>query len=1172
MQSFKISGVVSVESRFGRSVNLERDFYDHVSLQGYVLTTTARSALCRFLEASTDNTAMRAWTLTGAYGSGKSTFALFLAKLFSYNQSSETLQAENLIRNRDAKLWRSAFHKKQKTTRFFPILVSGSREPLARAILRGIKASVRDAHNGKLRFALNRIEELERSETITGAHINELLAEISRALNHYARNPVGLLIVIDELGKLLEFASLYPDKSDIFLLQELAEATRKIQPAFFLFTILHQAFERYSERLGRREREEWMKVQGRFEDLAFQEPSDQILRILQNAIVVDKTSPHYRVIERAGLRLAQTAQDLGLFPASSKSDAVSLLSDCLPLHPLVALTLGSIFRRFGQNERSLFAFLTSNEDFGLAEFLSSTKWDTNAGDLVTLDMVYDYLVSAMGSTLFAGPRGRKWAEIESALNRLVNGSALEIRLIKTAGLLGLLGELGNLKSSRRVLHFSLDPYGTNDKAINEGLDSLQRKSIFTERRFNDTLVIWEGSDVNLDERFQTAELNIDSTVSLAASLTKHFRPRPIVAKRHSYKTGTLRYFDLVYCDAENIEDVTRQELGSADGRIIFALTANKSTLKELQARILRQQLSTDARIVFAIPKNLRGLREAIFATACWRWVRQNTSELENDRPARIELAARLFDAEQTVVHWLEELQNNTASEHCNWYWQGKEKSLPSPRHLQELLSQLCDEVFCKTPSLANELVNRRTLSGAGTSARRALFEAMLANQSKPQLGIEAFPPQISMYFSLLQETTIHRKERGKFGFFRPTKKADPGIRAVWDKIEEFLQKTENERLTIADLFRLLQKPPFGLKAGVLPILLISILLHHESEVALYEHGNFLPKLSVPIFERICHTPESFTLQLCRITGIRAKVLDKIAQVLLPQRNAEIKRRVDILSMVRPLARFAHEVDEYTRSTTRLSPLALRVRRALFAAREPDQLIFKQLPEACGIPPFGPTRMTATNEMVEGFAHKLQDALAEIKRAYSELLAHVEEMIVTGFGLLGLGMSGRSELQKRCAAMAEYVASPSLKSFVLRASNTDLDMRMWLESIAALLSGKPPAAWRDDDLARFEIALAETIRNFTRLESIAFERRNRANIGLLEDDAQLLHLSLTEMGKTEQGRVLAIRPEDKVALEEAEQLLLRAFDESSLNGNVNLRLAVLANLSLRLLKQTSGSSQ
>lgn len=1167
MDSFKLSKVIFVESRFGRSVNLERDFYSHVSLEGYVLTTTARTALSRLTQALTDNTAARAWTLTGAYGSGKSTFALFAAKLFSYNKTPETLQAQNLIREKDLKLWETTFERANEEPAFFPILVSGSREPLARAILRGVKAALLDANNKRLLFALALTEELESSETVTGKQLIELLTEISRAINHYARTPIGLLVVIDELGKLLEFVSLRPVESDIFLLQELAEATRKIQPPFFLLTILHQAFERYSERLGRREREEWMKVQGRFEDLAFQEPNDQVLRILHNAFIQDKSSPHYRILHEIGSKLGQTAYALGLCPTLSKPDAVSLLRDCLPLHPLVSLTLGNVFRRFGQNERSLFAFLTSNEAFGLTEFLATTTWNDNERKLITLDRVYDYLISAMGSTLYAGSEGRKWAEIENSLNRLVDGTSLEIKLIKTVGLLRLLGDLGNLKSSREVLHFALATYGTITD-VDNALENLRRKSILTERRFNDTFVIWEGSDVNLDERLQEAERNIDPTVSLATGLTKYFRPRPLVAKRHSYKTGTLRYFDVVYSDATDVAEICRQDLNAADGRIIFALTANRTKLKELQDAIRQGQIAVNTQTIIAVPKHLGGLREAIFATACWRWVRENTPELENDRTARIELSARLFHAEQTVIHWLEELQSNTSSENCVWFWRGEEQLLPSARHLQEFLSDVCDRVFPKTPLLVNELINRRSLSGAATSARRALFEVMLTNPSEPQLGIEGYPPQLSMYFSLLQETKIHRKEKGKFGFFPPSKKAEISIRAVWQRIEEFLEETEGKRRTIAELFQVLQEPPFGLKDGVLPILLVAVLLHYDAEVALYEHGNFLPKLSLPIFERLCRAPEAFTIQLCRIEGIRAKVLDKMAQVLLPERDSENKKRVNILNLVRPLARFAQEFEDYTRHTSRLSPLALGIRRVLFAAREPDKLIFKQLPEACGFAEFIPNKKRAANNVVEDFAHTLHSGLAELRRAYAELLRDLEEMLFTGFALQETGEVGRTELQKRSALIAEFAASPKLKSFVLRVSNTDLDLRTWLESIAALLAGKPPAVWHDDDLARFEIGLAEIARSFTSLENLSFERRNRVAIGdMAEDDTELLRLSLTRMGKSEQERVLSIRPQDKELLNETESLLLDAFEKSRLNGNLNLRLAALATLSLRLLEQT-----
>ena len=47
-----------------------------------------------------------------------------------------------------------------------------------------------------------------------------------------------------------------------------------------MLTILHQAFEQYAQRLATSQREEWAKVQGRFEDVAFVEPTEQVLRLI----------------------------------------------------------------------------------------------------------------------------------------------------------------------------------------------------------------------------------------------------------------------------------------------------------------------------------------------------------------------------------------------------------------------------------------------------------------------------------------------------------------------------------------------------------------------------------------------------------------------------------------------------------------------------------------------------------------------------------------------------------------------------------------------------------------------------------------------------------------------------------------------------------------------------
>ena len=79
----KRSNTGSVASRFTRSVNIQQDLWQAESLQGYLVTAGARRALLRIAPALHTPKAVRAWTLTGPYGTGKSALANFTAKLLA---------------------------------------------------------------------------------------------------------------------------------------------------------------------------------------------------------------------------------------------------------------------------------------------------------------------------------------------------------------------------------------------------------------------------------------------------------------------------------------------------------------------------------------------------------------------------------------------------------------------------------------------------------------------------------------------------------------------------------------------------------------------------------------------------------------------------------------------------------------------------------------------------------------------------------------------------------------------------------------------------------------------------------------------------------------------------------------------------------------------------------
>ena len=354
-----LSEIFHVSSRFRRSVHLERDFYAENSLDGYVVTVTARETLRRLISALENPSASKAWSLTGPYGSGKSAFALFAAKLLGNPDSPATKQALNLLERGDESLWNQfvgVCTSRPNERGFCPVLISGERSPITIALLRGLAGGLA-AFGGGSQFAplIRAIERRLGSATPENLpYASEITGFFETATHQIGEiGGAGLILVADELGKFLEYAAQHPSQGDMFVLQSLAEfAARSGDTPLFLLTILHQAFEQYAQRLGKSQREEWAKVQGRFEDVAFMEPTEQVLRLIGDAIEVDVNELHTRDKARSFLAVSV---DLQLKPRQLDTyEFLQLLENCLPLHPTVALIVGPLFRRFAQNERSLF--------------------------------------------------------------------------------------------------------------------------------------------------------------------------------------------------------------------------------------------------------------------------------------------------------------------------------------------------------------------------------------------------------------------------------------------------------------------------------------------------------------------------------------------------------------------------------------------------------------------------------------------------------------------------------------------------------------------------------------------------------------------------------------------------------------------------------------------------
>jgi len=242
-----LADYIEIRGRFRRSIHLEKDFSAASQNGDYLITPTARDALRRLLEGIEERSTCRAWTLTGPYGVGKSAFAVFLSRLLCEN-SAQGKQARRQLTQADP-LLSDQFQRlglfKNGTRGFLPVLVTARRIAASKSLAEGIVNAAKESNSRGIQTAVRSLKSALSQPN--GNHwdsrqIVTALDSMSKAAQSAKYN--GVVLILDEMGKLFEYAARYPQRGDVFVLQELAEqAARSNQSPILFVGLLPQSFE-----------------------------------------------------------------------------------------------------------------------------------------------------------------------------------------------------------------------------------------------------------------------------------------------------------------------------------------------------------------------------------------------------------------------------------------------------------------------------------------------------------------------------------------------------------------------------------------------------------------------------------------------------------------------------------------------------------------------------------------------------------------------------------------------------------------------------------------------------------------------------------------------------------------------------------------------------------------
>ena len=1016
---------ITIDRAFQRSMRLDQDY-----------SSTKTEAIARYVPQSTStnilqmmaehvlNSQQRAFTWTGPYGSGKSSLALLLCSLVGGGDARQIALDRLALSAND------------------PIVsVFGSGKPWSVYALTGQQSRMVDD-----------VAYMLGCQAKTSSEVTQTLSQMVEQVP----DDSGILLIIDELGKYLEADCA---SENAYLLQELAETTSRSGKRVLVVGILHQAVDVYASTMPKQLRDEWEKVKGRFVDMPLLAATDEVIELLGRAIQV-KNRPDNTVFDKA---VATASADFATRRSNHAGKLPDLLNRCWPLNPVTTLLLGPISRRkFSQNERSIYSFLSSRERFGFVEFIESH----DDKDVYSLSNYWDYLEANFETSILSTADGNRWMAAWDAVERTSRkGTDEHLALTKALALIDLFRNGSGIEATLPILAAATMKSVDVTKSL---LQDLIDWKIAIPRHHVHAYAIFAGSDFDIDKELADAvskqtgidALMIESLLSLS----------PVLARSVYMRLGTLRWFKRVILPEEQIDrwiNEKRQDDGST-GAFVLVLpqASNDTNLEQTLARLqpkFDEVVTPDFSIILGVPEQGALVRTLLIELQALHEIAKRP-ELEGDRVGRNMVSARTGQTRDLLIAAL-----NDTFTHALWKYQNTTKLVHRQHGLNEIANQVSESVYYAVPIIQNELVNRDFLSTNISKARRQLMYRMLNNETEENLGYTNYPPDYALYRCLF--SSIRKQDEHGLWRFDTTDSVDSNesdesqYHEFWERTEAFL--SGRTMTTMAELYAHWRKAPFGLRNGPMPLLALAYYLANRERVALYNNTVFTPSLTTTEIDEWLNDPSRIAVKVVSNNGKNQQFVNELGRILEKDfTNGPIGKSP--LDVARVIVRIFLQSPKWAQHSTQHSKNTQKLKQTVMKASDPIKLLFQDLPSIFG-----------TDEPV-GLAKAFGASLSEYLSAMDGMIQETKTLL---FKALHADPTNTQEINARGAAVKGKSGNMALDAFIARLEkykNTQFD----IEGFISLACSKPPFQWTDSDILIAHTKLVQLAYEFRQLEATA----------------------------------------------------------------------------------------
>ncbi|MGL5988632.1 hypothetical protein [Cetobacterium sp.] len=868
--------IVKILNTNNYSINLRSDFKNKEKLNAYYPTFSNMRLLDKVL-LSIENKTNGSIILSGAYGTGKSYFTALLTSILSSNLKLEDYRylidkSKNIYDIEES-------FRVYENKKYLTVFIDDSMDSFSEAVFSGVRRALKeeniDVHisskidiieeklvywrekhkniyknfkneleknnfSEELKYKTKKVETIfsEVYSNVFGGekfsyngnvkNIKDLLQDVENGVkdNGYS----GVIYIFDEFGRYLETNI---NNIDVKEIQDTAEYCN-LQNNSNLLVITHKDIFQYTRKIKNTvEKDEWEKVSGRFlkEPLIFEK--DSILKILKN--IIQKNNYETFREDSIGLK----TKEILLKSLVDDKDEKQLTKDYYPLDYITATALPDLSQKLAQNERTLFAFICSDEPKGLKSLIYNKK---NPLDFITLDYLYDYFEREIKQLSVESNEYKTYIFSKEIISKIPKEKEFDKRVVKAIAMIYINNNFSEIKPDIETLRYIF-----NTESLD--LNFLEKNKLIVFKKYQNFYKLLENTNLNIEKKIEEYCEKRIGRFDYIKRLEEELNKGTYYPLKYNDLNKLNRYFGQYYIDASDLGKLELlKENTKEDGRIVYLTNIESNpNYKE-------------------IAKSLKESNQYILIDG-------NSEKLEIYNELK-ELEGIALLKEELIIS-----ENETLKIELDIY----------KREIKETISKRIDSYFSKKIDLLNitndflsfkypkyigvnyELINKRMLSIPMKRARHEILNKLNKNIELTEEYFKDTKAESSVARVMLFNTGLYFKDEKNENYLKFS-----------NFINEIKQELKNKNQSLRDMYLKYCSNcgDYGIREGIFTFLLGILYIENKDKIVFsFEEGNSEINFSLDILDSIEKNPEKYRMSYYSITKDEVDYTEALQNIL-----------------------------------------------------------------------------------------------------------------------------------------------------------------------------------------------------------------------------------------------------------------------------------------------------